>query len=50
MNFDKDQGIRKLNLTNGEYYFGDATKNFEVVNAFNFVPSNASKLNIKPIN
>ncbi len=39
INFDKDQPVKKLDLTNGKYYTENATSNFKEAKAFQFLPS-----------
>jgi len=49
MNFEKGQPIKKLTLTDGRYYTGNASKDFETVELFSFIPD-TNLLKIKPAN
>ena len=49
MNFEKGQPIKKLTLTDGRYYFGETSKDFEPVELFSFIPD-SNILKIKPAN
>ena len=46
LNFDKNQSVKTINLTGGEYYFGDASDKFKIAKPFNFFPSDGQVVNV----